>query len=166
MKTILLPLGLVAALAASAAGAQTTTAPQSTTPQTPVVAATLPNSFDRAQDPQIPTASSPNPTAAPASAPDIARAETALREVILALQSGQVDYAVFSDDLAGKLRPQAEQVGALLQQFGALKTMTHKGQPDGVDLFRVEFENQATEWVIGFDNDDQIAALLFRPAED
>lgn len=106
------------------------------------------------------------PTGAPASAPDIARAEAALREVISGLKSGNVDYTMFSDDLAGKVRPQAGQIGSLLGQFGDLKTITHKGQPDGVDMFRVEFANQVTEWVIGFDNDDQIAALLFRPAQD
>ncbi|WP_292054284.1 MULTISPECIES: hypothetical protein, partial [unclassified Brevundimonas] len=106
------------------------------------------------------------PAGAPASAPDIARAEEALRDVISALRTGQIDYIMFSDDLAEKIRPQASQIGSLLSQFGNLKSITHKAQPDGVDLFRVEFANQATEWVIGFDNEDQIAALLFRPAQD
>ena len=32
-------------------------------------------------------------------------------------------------------------------------------------LFRVTFDNQATEWIIGFGDDGKIAALLFRPAE-
>ena len=36
----------------------------------------------------------------------------------------------------------------------------------GAELFRVVFEKQATDWVIAFNNDDQIAALLFRPARD
>ncbi|MHC3128339.1 hypothetical protein OB03_14115, partial [Brevundimonas sp. GN22] len=102
----------------------------------------------------------------PAAAPDIARAENALRQIIAGLKSGSVDYSMFSDNVAEKVRPQASQIGSLLTQFGDLKSITHKGQPDGVDLFRVEFANQATEWVIGFDNDDQVAALLFRPAQD
>lgn len=125
------------------------------------VAATLPNAFDDA--PQRPV-TPPAPVAA--QAPDIARAETALRAAIDNLRSGDVDYSAFSDDLAGKIREQAPTVSSLLAQFGNIKSMQHLAQPDGVDLFRVEFENQVTEWVIGFDNDDQIAALLFRPAED
>ena len=36
---------------------------------------------------------------------------------------------------------------------------------DGADLFRVTFDNQVTEWLIGFDAEDKIALLLFRPAE-
>ena len=35
----------------------------------------------------------------------------------------------------------------------------------GADLFRVTFDNQVTEWLIGFDAEDKIALLLFRPAE-
>lgn len=138
-----------------------------TAPERPAAAATLPNAFDvPATSSAAPPAQPASPTAAPASAPDIARAETALRDVIAALASGEVDYTVFSDDLAEKVRPQAAQIGGLISQFGALQSITHKGQPDGVDLFHVQFEKQATEWVIGFDNEDQIAALLFRPAQD
>ena len=169
MKSIALAIGFAASLMASAAMAQSAT-------QNPGAAATLPNAFDapasgqpapRATPQQPAQAQAPAnaPAGAPASAPDIARAEEALREVITALRSGQIDYTMFSDDLAEKIRPQTSQIGSLLSQFGDLKTITHKGQPDGVDLFRVDFENQATEWVIGFDNDDQIAALLFRPAQ-
>lgn len=139
------------------------------TPPEPAVAATLPNAF--ASETPAKPATRPAPQAMPApspeaAAPDIARAETALREVIANLRSTEVDYTPFSADLAEKIRPQVSQVGSLLQQFGEIKTIRHLAQPNGVDVFRVDFENQATEWMIGFDSDDQIAALLFRPVTD
>ena len=68
------------------------------------------------------------------------------------------------DDLAAQIREQATTVTPMVQQFGALKTIDHVGQQDGADLFRVVFEKQATDWVIAFNDEDQIAALLFRPA--
>lgn len=170
MKTIAITLGLTASLLASSAMAQSAQpAAAQAAPERPAAAATLPNAFAPPPGDQAPAASSQPataPTAAPASAPDIVRSETALRQIIAGLKSGELDYTMFSDDLAEKVRPQAGQIGSLLTQFGDVKTITHKGQPDGVDLFRVEFTNQATDWVIGFDNDDQIAALLFRPAQD
>jgi len=89
-----------------------------------------------------------------------------LRAAIVSFQSGQVDYSVFSEDLATQIRAQAAQVTPMVQNFGALKSISHVGQQDGADLFRVIFEKQATDWVIAFDDNDQIAALLFRPARD
>ena len=164
MKSVALTLSLAAGLLATTAVAQTA-APQ--TPQNPAAAATLPNTFEargNATQADAPDRTSP-PTTASTSAPDIARAETSLREVITAIKAGQVDYTVFSDDLAAKMREQSNQMGSLLTQFGDIQSIRHLGQPDGTDMFRVEFTNQATEWVIGFDNEDQIAALLFRPAD-
>lgn len=137
-----------------------------TTPPAPTggVAATLPNAFG---EPAPARPAAPAPRAAPAAdAPDIARSEQALRAAIVSFQSGDVDYSVFSDDLATQIRAQATTVTPLVQQFGALKTIDHVGQQDGADLFRVVFEKQATDWVIAFDDKDQIAALLFRPAQD
>ena len=153
MKTpILAAAVLSASLLALPVAAQTTPAPATG------AAATLPNAFGDSAAPARP--------APIAEAPDIARAETALRSAIASFQSGQVDYSVFSEDLAAQIREQAAQVTPMVQQFGALKTIDHRGQQDGADLFRVVFEKQATDWVIAFNNDDQIAALLFRPARD
>lgn len=134
----------------------------------PSAAATLPNSFENPAAPaQAARPATPATPAAPtATAPDIARSEAALRTVIANFQSGQVDYTSFTDDLAQQVRGQADMIGSLLTQFGAVQRVTHKGQPQGTDMFEVQFENQKTEWVIGFDNEDQIAALLFRPAEN
>lgn len=126
-------------------------------------AATLPNAFG------APAAAAPATRAAPpapvsAEAPDIARAEQALRAVIASLQSRNIDYSVFSPNLAEQIRSRAAEFAPRIQQLGAVRAVEHRGQQDGADLFRVVFEKQATDWVIGFDDEDQIAALLYRPA--
>ncbi|MNQ73601.1 hypothetical protein D3C85_883380 [compost metagenome] len=157
MKTPTLAAVMGASLLALPVAAQTATTPAPTTG----AAATLPNAFEQ------PAAAPARPAApAVAEAPDIARSEQALRAAIVSFQSGQVDYSVFSEDLATQIRAQAAQVTPMVQNFGALKSISHVGQQDGADLFRVIFEKQATDWVIAFDDNDQIAALLFRPARD
>lgn len=162
MKTTAL-FALIAVAVAAPAAASAQTAPA----QNPAAAARLPDTFSTpAQQPARP-ATPPAPPAPPSppAAPDIARAQSALLEVIANLKSGEVDYSPFSADLAAKIREQSSQIGGLLTQFGDIQSVRHLAQPDGVDVFRVDFKNQSTEWMIGFDNDDQIAALLFRPVE-
>lgn len=138
-------------------------------------AASVPNAFDRpAQTQSQPQAAPTRPApagppatsaATPAAAPDIARAEEALRGVIADVQGGGFDYSDFTPNLAAQIRQQAEQVGSLIKGFGAVKTVEYKRQEGEVQLFKVTFDNQATEWMIGFDAEDKISALLFRPAE-
>jgi len=164
MKPDFITLAVVsAALMATPALAQSQSAAE------PTVAATLPGAFEGSQQPAPSAAprqaAPPSPVVAPASAADIAKSETALRAVISELQSGTIDYSRFSDDLATQVREQADAIGSLLTQFGSVQSITHKGQPQGAELFEVQFENQKSEWVIGFDSEDKIAALLFRPAE-
>ena len=130
-----------------------------------VAAATLPEAFEGDAAPARPQAA-PAAPATTATAPDIARSEEALRAVIAAMQSGQIDYAVFSPDLAQQIRAQSGAVAPLIQQFGPLKSISHLDQQNGADVFRVVFDKQATDWIIGFNEDDLIAALLFRPAQD
>lgn len=154
---ILLFVGLSGALLLAVPALAQTTPAQPTRPVSPApaagaAAATLPGAFDE--------------SAATVQAPTVARAEAALRGVIAALQGNQIDYAVFSPDLADQIRTQAGEVAPLVQQFGALKSVEHRGSEGGADLFRVVFDKQATDWVIAFDEDDRIAALLFRPARD
>ncbi|MGN6062765.1 MULTISPECIES: hypothetical protein [Brevundimonas] len=165
MKTSSFAVVLSGALLLAAPALAQTTAP-SRAPAQGAAAATLPDAFEG----DAPAASTPPaspPVAGPAAqAPDIARSEEALRRVIAAFQTNQIDYAVFSTDMAEQIRAQSGAVAPLIQQFGALKTIEHRGQQSGADMFRVVFEKQATDWVIAFDDQDQIAALLFRPAQD
>ena len=158
MKTPIAAAVLGASLLALPVAAQTTAAPA----PTGAAAATLPDAFE--ESPAAP-ARRPAPAPAPtALAPDIARSETALRAAIASLTSDPIDYSAFSEDLATQIRGKANEITPLIRQFGPLKSVEHRGQQDGADLFRVMFENQATDWVIAFNDEDQIAALLFRPA--
>ena len=151
MKTLILAAALGASLLALPVAAQT-------------AAATLPNAFGQ---PTQASAQAPAAPAAPAAAeaPDIARSEAALRAVIASLQSDEIDYSVFSVSLAEQIRGRAAEFAPRVQQLGAVQAVEYRGQQDGAELFRVVFEKQATDWVIAFDAEDQIAALLYRPAE-
>ncbi|MGO4410309.1 MULTISPECIES: hypothetical protein [unclassified Brevundimonas] len=142
---------LAASLVALPATAQT--AGQTT------AAATLPDAFGK-PDPAPAQAPAPAPTA-----PDIARSEQALRAVIASLQSDKIDYSVFSPNLAEQIRERTADFASRVRQLGAIQAIEYRGQKDGAELFRVVFEKQATDWVISFDGEDQINALLYRPAQ-
>ena len=116
--------------------------------------------------PPAPAAPAPAATAAPAATtPANARSEEVLREIIAGAQAGTIDYALMTADLAGKVREQEAAVLPLLQGFGVVQAVDFVGNQSGADLFAVTFTNAATQWVIGFDAADKVAALLFRPAE-
>lgn len=123
-----------------------------------VAAASMPNSFDG----PVRVA----PVAAPAApAPANPRAEAVLRDIIAGAQAGTIDYAVMTEDLAGKVREQEASIQPLIVGFGPVQALDFVGSQNGADLFAVIFANAATEWVIGFNEADKVAALLFRPAE-
>ncbi len=122
-------------------------------------AATLPNSFN---EPDAGRASSPAP--ALDEAPDVARVEGALRAAIASLQSDEIDYSVFSPSLAEQIRGRAAEFAPRVQHLGPVQVIEYRGRQDDAELFRVVFEKQATDWVIAFDSQHQINALLYRPA--
>ena len=120
-----------------------------------VAAASMPNSFDG------PVRAAPVAAPAPANP----RAEAVLRDIIAGAQAGTIDYAVMTEDLAGKVREQEATIQPLIAGFGPVQAGDFVGSQNGADLFAVVFANAATEWVIGFNEADKVAALLFRPAE-
>jgi len=127
-----------------------------------VAAASMPNSFDG----PVRVARVAAPIAAPAApAPVNPRAEAVLRDIIAGAQAGTIDYAVMTEDLAGKVREQEASIQPLIVGFGPVQAVDFVGSQNGADLFAVIFANAATEWVIGFNEADKVAALLFRPAE-
>ena len=127
-----------------------------------VAAASMPNSFDG----PVRVAPVAAPIAAPAApAPANSRAEAVLRDIIAGAQAGTIDYAVMTEDLAGKVREQEASIQPLIVGFGPVQAVDFVGSQNGADLFAVIFANAATEWVIGFNEADKVAALLFRPAE-
>ena len=130
--------------------------------QAQVAAASMPNSFDG----PVRVAQAAPPAAAPAArAPAHPRAEAVLRDIIAGAQAGTIDYAVMTEDLAGKVREQEAAIQPLIAGFGPVQAVDFVGSQNGADLFAVIFANAATEWVIGFNEADKVAALLFRPAE-
>lgn len=132
--------------------------------QAQIAAATVPNTFDRPADQA--QAPAPVPQTPRATAPANAGAEEALRAFIAGAQAGTINYSVMTDDLAAKVREQEATIQPLIDGFGALLALDFVGARDGADLFAATFANAETQWLIGFDDEDEdrIAALLFRPA--
>lgn len=126
-----------------------------------VAAGSVPNTFDRPA-PAAPAAARPSPGS---TTPANSKSEDVLRDFITAAQAGTIDYAVFTDDLGAKIREQSAQLTPLIQGFGAVQAVDFMRNENGSDLFAITFANAETEWLIGI-QDDKIAALLFRPAQD
>lgn len=133
-----------------------------------VAAGTVPNTFDRpaqgaAQTPAAPAAAAP---AVPLSTTRAnAASEDTLRDFIAGVQAGEIDYAVFTEDLAGKVREQEAAITPVMKGFGAIQAVDFVGARDGVDLYAITFATADTEWMIGFNETGKVAALLFRPKQ-
>lgn len=159
------PLIAAALLLASVAIANTASAQ--------AAAGSLPNTFDRPASvvaAPIQAAATPAGPATPAApglsmTPANPQAEATLRTLISGARGGAMDYDLMSDDLAAKMREQQGAITPLLVGFGDLQVVDFMGSQNGADLFAVTFANQATEWVIGFNEGGKVAALLFRPAQ-
>lgn len=153
MKTLLLAAALL--LVPAAASAQ-------------VAAGTVPNTFD---GPARTAPARPAPAQAPADAeplsttPANAGSDEALRDFIAAVQADEIDYAVFTDDLAEQIRAQSAQVTPLIKGFGAVQAVDFVGSRDEVDLYAVTFATAETQWMISLNDAGKVTALLFRPAE-
>jgi len=160
MKT-LATTALILALAPLAAQAQTASP---TAPRPGVAAATLPNTMD------APAARATTPATAPAptqSSPQaVAAAEAALRKTIAAAQAGSLNYADMTDNLAAQVRAQATRITPVIQGFGAVQTVEHRGRENNAELFLVTFANARTQWILGQNPQGKISVLLFRAAED
>jgi len=161
MKPLLLAAVLLLAPAAAA--------------QAQVAAGVLPNTFDdpaarawAAAGAASVAASGPAPSAPPpalATTPANAASEDVLRTLIASAQTGAMDYALMTDDLAAKVREQEATVTPIIESFGPLVAVDFIGAQSRNDHFSVTFANAATEWVIGIDDAGKVAALLFRPAQ-
>lgn len=103
-------------------------------------------------------------SAAPARTSADPRAEPAIRAFIGGLQTGAVDWSVFTDNMVDQIRPQEAAAAEAIKGLGALESVEWMEHRDGADLFLVRFEQIDTQWVIGFDAAGKIGALLFRPA--
>lgn len=162
MKTLISALALT--FAATPALAQSAAAPAQDAPRPVAAAATLPNAFDGPAAAAAPQDLAPPPAPAAEIGPDVKRAEDALRAVVAGIQQGDLNYAMFSQGLADRIRAQAATIDPLIKGFGELVDVTYVGQEQGAELFALDFEKARTQWIIGFNAEDEIALLLFRPA--
>ncbi|QTN19853.1 hypothetical protein HZ989_01880 [Brevundimonas sp. AJA228-03] len=121
-------------------------------------AATLPNSFD------IPAPTAPPTARVAPSSTDVAVAEATLRVVIEQLRAGTLDPKLYTRDLATRLTGQLPTIRPLLEGYGAIQSVEAQGTRDGAGQFLVIFDEAATQWRIGLNDEGLIAALLFRPA--
>lgn len=169
MKTLIVTTAALVALAGPAL-AQSPSQDAARNLNTGVSAGTLPNTFDAPAT--APVRAAPAAVAAPVdaaqSAPSspevVAAAEAALKATIAAGQSGTLNYADMTDDLATQVRPRAATLTPIIQGFGALKSVEHRGRENGAELFLVTFDKAVTQWIVGLNAQNKIAVLLFRPA--
>lgn len=140
--------------------------PSAALAQEGAAAGRIPNTFDNPGAAQAvpPPAPEPRSVSGAEIGPDVKRSEDALRAVVAQAQGEGLDYAMFSDSLAQRIRGQAAQIVPIIKGFGELQEVIYVGQEQGADLFALDFAQARTQWVIGFNAEDQIAVLLFRPA--
>jgi hypothetical protein len=92
--------------------------------------------------------------------------EAALRRTIQELQAGEPNYDLMAPALADATRQQLPQIKAMLDQFGAVQSVTFKSVgPQGADIYSVKFANASTEWRITLTPDGKTAGMLFRPEQ-
>lgn len=90
--------------------------------------------------------------------------EQTLRRLIAELQGGDVDDAQFIDSLSARIRLGLPVIAEELSAKGAVKEVVFRGVGRvGADVYDVEFENEKTEWRIGFAPDGKIRFLFWRP---
>ncbi len=133
---------------------------------TPPAAATLPNTFDGPSAATAVAAPLPPPVVAPTQeeVTQADMAEGALRAVIGDLAQGRIDDALFTPELASRLRPQLSTLRPVVQGFGEIGQIEPQGVSNGATQFLVTFENAVTQWVVGLNDEGRVSALLFRPA--
>ncbi len=92
--------------------------------------------------------------------------EAAVRKNIADIQAGTPDYDQMSPDLADATRQQLPKLRTYLAQMGAVKSVQFQTvDPNGADLYHVEFEHGATEWQIALGSDGKVRLLYVHPAQ-
>jgi CubicO group peptidase (beta-lactamase class C family) len=116
-------------------------------------------------DPSFPLAnpSVPKETAAAAAVEPAPGAEKALRRNIEDLRAGDPKYDLMLPALADLTRQQLPGLQKMIQQLGAIESVTFKGPAGrGADTFEVKFEHGTMEWRIAIARDGKLAGLAVR----
>ncbi|WP_296819775.1 hypothetical protein [Brevundimonas sp.] len=90
-------------------------------------------------------------------------AEHRLRDTIVAMQAGTLNYDTLTPDLAAAVRG-APDAAAFLRDAGEIQTLEHSGEPGpGAHQFNVVFANGVeTTWTISINAEDKIQGLLLQ----
>jgi len=91
------------------------------------------------------------------------QSESALRRIIVELETGSVDETRLEPQLLAAIRQQLPNVRMLLGQLGALQRVEVIGSQNGAQIYRVIFTNGPTIWAIALSPNGKIAVLSFRP---
>ena len=92
------------------------------------------------------------------------RTEAVLKRLVEEMKRGQPDYDQMTPPFANLTRQQLPQIQSIMQQLGALQTLTFKGVGQaGLDMYEGKFENGAVEFRILLETDGKIAAVGFQP---
>ena len=70
----------------------------------------------------------------------------------------------FTPGVATRLNGQLATYAELIQSYGAVESIETQDVSNGVGQFLVVFENAATQWQVGLDDNGLVAALRFREA--
>jgi hypothetical protein len=145
-------LGLAALILATTTGSVAAQDPE------PVAAGRIQNTFDASGRPAVVQ------RALPAAAGIDLRAEPAIRAIVGGLQTGSLDYGLFTQSLGDQLRVQETAAAGLITSLGTLETIEYLDTQNGAGLFLVRFAEADTQWIVGLDDLGKVAVLLFRPA--
>jgi pimeloyl-ACP methyl ester carboxylesterase len=89
--------------------------------------------------------------------------EGPLRKIITDLQLGEPDAGGMEPELDAAVRAQAAAIGASLKSLGTLQQVEFESAERGTDIYKVTFENGATNWMIRMSPAGKIAGLFFKP---
>jgi hypothetical protein len=96
----------------------------------------------------------------------VAGSEEMLRKHIEGMREGKPVYELMTPSLIAVIKPQAQLGKMRLAQVGAIQKIAFTGvAPNGLDTFRVEYENGSSNYLIGLTSDGKIAALGVQPGQ-
>jgi pimeloyl-ACP methyl ester carboxylesterase len=89
--------------------------------------------------------------------------EETLRKLIGSLQQGSVDPGSLESAVSAAVTAQSQVTAALLARLGPLQQIEFLEPQNGLDSYKVSFQNGATIWLIQLSAAGKVSALSFRP---
>ncbi len=96
-----------------------------------------------------------------ATAAEVEASKAALGALIAGLQSGAPDYTKLDERLGAAVKAQQPSLTPGLAALGKVEAVEHVGaRPDGLQRFKVQFEEGATTWAVLLNPTGQISGLV------